>query len=117
MTEVSKDLRNIFFPKIPPILKLEVGFFPSKKKSFSQIFQNTAYLSYLNFISVNFHKNQRTFFGSGRAGGRAGHYHSLRSLVVRGGVSQAGAPAFGTEHARLVVQVERLRCTRLRRRT
>ena len=44
-------------------LKLEVGFF-SSKKSFSQIFQNTAHLSYLNFNSVNFHKNQRNFFGS-----------------------------------------------------
>ena len=34
MSEVSKDLRNIFFPKIPPILKLKVGFFSSKKKFF-----------------------------------------------------------------------------------
>ena len=33
----------IFFPKIPPIFKLEVGFF-SVKKSFSQIFQNMANL-------------------------------------------------------------------------
>ena len=51
----------IIFFKIPPILKLEVGFF-SRKKSFSQIFQNTANFFYLNFISVNFHKNQRTCF-------------------------------------------------------
>ena len=36
----------------------------------------------------------------------------LASLaVVRGGVSQSGAPAFGTERARLVVQVKRLRST------
>ena len=35
MSEVSKDLRNIFFPKIPPILKLEVGFY-SDRKTFAQ---------------------------------------------------------------------------------
>ena len=35
MTEVSRILRNIFFPKIPPILKLEVGFF-SDRKTFAQ---------------------------------------------------------------------------------
>ena len=35
MTEVSANLRNIFFPKIPPILKLEVGFF-SDRKTFAQ---------------------------------------------------------------------------------
>ena len=40
MTEVSRNLRNIFFHEIPPILKLEVGFL-SEKKSFSQIFENT----------------------------------------------------------------------------
>ena len=34
MTEVSTNLRNIFFLKIPPLLKIEVGFF-SDKKSFS----------------------------------------------------------------------------------
>ena len=35
MIEVSRILRNIFFPKIPPILKLEVGFF-SDRKTFAQ---------------------------------------------------------------------------------
>ena len=40
MTEVSKNLRNIFFKKKKtPILILEVRFF-SNSKSFSQIFQN-----------------------------------------------------------------------------
>ena len=63
----STKLRTFFFPKIPQILKVEVGFF-SGKKSFSQIFQNTANFFHLNFISVNFHKNQRNFFG--REGGR-----------------------------------------------
>ena len=61
MTEVSRHLRNIFFSKIPPILKLEVGFF-SDKKSFSQIFQNSAHLYHLSFIWKHFEQNQRTFF-------------------------------------------------------
>ena len=60
MTEVSRNLRNIFFRKIPPILKLEVGFF-SDRKSFSQIFQNTEDLYAVNFIWQNFEQNQRTF--------------------------------------------------------
>ena len=33
MTEVSRNLRNIFLVKKPPILEIEVGFF-SHKKSF-----------------------------------------------------------------------------------
>ena len=44
------------------------------------------------------------------------HYHRF-AAGFRGGASQLGAPGFGTERARLVVQVERLRCTRLRHRT
>ena len=32
MAEVSRNLRNIFLVKIPPILKIEVGFFSGKKK-------------------------------------------------------------------------------------
>ena len=35
MTEVSRLLRYIFSPKIPPILKLEVRFF-SDRKTFAQ---------------------------------------------------------------------------------
>ena len=35
MSEVSKDLRNLFFPKKPRILELEVGFFSTKKKFFA----------------------------------------------------------------------------------
>ena len=58
MTEVSRNLRNIFFRKIHPILKLEVGFL-SDRKSFSQIFEITAYLSHLQFISIK--KNRETF--------------------------------------------------------
>ena len=60
MTEVSRNLRNIFFPKIPPILKIEVGFF-SSKKSFSKIFQNWEIFFYLNFISKKKKKSENTF--------------------------------------------------------
>ena len=35
MTEVSRNLRHIFLTKIPPILKLEVGFFSDRKKFFA----------------------------------------------------------------------------------
>ena len=110
MSEVSKYLRNIFWRPIPPILQVEVGIF-SGKKSFSQIFQNTANFFYLNFISVNFHKNQRNFFG--RQGGRAlittrfARGWQGRGVVVRRtrlGCTRLGGHGFGTERARLVVQ-------------
>ena len=61
MTEVSRNLRNIFFPKIPPIMKIEVGFF-SGKKSFLQIFQNTANFLYPNFISKKKTKKSENLF-------------------------------------------------------
>ena len=52
----------IFFSEnTPDFEKLKLDFFPVKK-SFSQIFQNTANFFYLNFISVNFHKNLRILF-------------------------------------------------------
>ena len=35
MSEISANLKNIFWSRKPPILKLEVGFF-SDKKTFSQ---------------------------------------------------------------------------------
>merc|ERR1711973_1007721 len=50
-----------FEPKSNFFGNLKLDFFPIKK-SFSQIFQNTANFFYLNFTSVNFHKNQRTYF-------------------------------------------------------
>ena len=100
--------------KYPLFSNLESDFFPVKK-SFSKIFQNTAHFFYLNFISKKKQKNQRNFFV--RSVGREGaHYHRF-AAGFRGGASQLGAPGFGTERARLVVQVERLRCTRLRHRT
>merc|ERR1712219_88230 len=61
ITEVSTNLRNIFFHKIPPILKLEVGFL-SDKKSFSQIFENTPNFFHLNFISKNKKKKSEKLF-------------------------------------------------------
>ena len=48
MTEVSRHLRNIFFHKIPPILKLEVGFL-SDKKSFEIFCRNT-----VNKLSISY---------------------------------------------------------------
>ena len=63
MTKVSKDLRNIFCPKIPPILKLEVGFF-SDRKCFSQIFENWICLFHLKFISIKNKKKSENLFGS-----------------------------------------------------
>ena len=100
----------IFFPKIPPILKLEVGFFSRKKKI--QIFQNTRHFFHLNYISKKKTKKSENLF---RSVGR--ELPPASPAVVRGGASQLGAPAFGTERARLVVQVERLRCIRLWHRT
>ena len=62
MTEVSRILRNIFFPKIPPILKLEVGFFSAKKKIF-QDFPKYAkfFLSKLHFCKFS-EKSENIFF-------------------------------------------------------
>merc|ERR1712198_452545 len=51
-----------FFHKIPPILKLEVGFF-SDKKSFSQIFENTEILFHLRVICKK-KKIRETFSGA-----------------------------------------------------
>ena len=50
MTEVSRNFRNFFFPKIPRFWNLKLDFFPFKK-SFLQIFENTPIFFYLNFIS------------------------------------------------------------------
>ena len=70
---------DFFFQKF----QLEVGIF-SDTKHFFNIFQMGKYLSYLNFISVNFEKNRRTFL----ALGRAVRTLPLASLaVVRGGAS------------------------------
>ena len=55
MTEFSRILRNIFFPKILPILKLEVVFFSAKR------------------LKLKIKKKTDNLFGSvGRAGGRSG---------------------------------------------
>ena len=78
MSEVSKDLRNLFFPKKPRILKLEVKFF-SPKKNFFQDFFLPENLFHLNFISKKKLKKSENLFGSvGRAGGRDITIASLR---------------------------------------
>ena len=61
LTEVSRNLRKIFFRKIPPILKLEVGF-SSDRKRFSQIFENWYIFFYLNFSSIKKEKKNRETF-------------------------------------------------------
>ena len=63
MTEVSANLRNIFFPKYPRFWKLKLDFFPVKK-SFSQIFQNSQHFFRLNFISKKKIKKSENIFGS-----------------------------------------------------
>ena len=107
MSEVSKDLGTKNFRQNPRFFNLKQDFFPVKK-SFLQIFQNTANFFYLNFISVNFHKNQRNFFG--RQVGR--------QLITTGF-------ARGCQGRGVVVRCTRLphsfasgfRCTRLQHRT
>ena len=66
---------DFFFQKF----QLEVGIF-SDSKHFSHIFQIVAHLSYLNFISVDLKKNQRTFYET-EVGREVGHHHSLRSRL------------------------------------
>ena len=96
----------IFFFKIPPILKLEVGFF-SDKKSFSQIFQNTANFLIIILLCAKFQQNQRNFFDQevgrqvGRQGGSSLPLASLACCQVRG----------------VEFRCTRLRCTRLWHRT
>ena len=64
MTEVSANLRNIFFPKIPPILKLEVGFFSGKKKFFRD-FPNLSTFIYSKLHFCKFEKKSEKLFGEG----------------------------------------------------
>ena len=59
-SEISANLKNIFWPRKPPILKVEVGFF-SDWKSFSQIFENLTFFSPELYFYIK-KKNRRTFF-------------------------------------------------------
>ena len=61
MSEISANLKNLFWPPKPPILKVEVGFF-SDKKSFSQIFENRIFFFHLKFISIKKKKIREPFF-------------------------------------------------------
>ena len=56
MTEVSRQLRNIFFCKIPPILKHEVGFFSEKVADFSKL-ENFIFSE----LGKKIQQNQRNF--------------------------------------------------------
>ena len=52
---------DFFFSKYPRFSNLKLDFFPLKK-SFSQIFQNTAHLFHLNFISKKTPKKSEKLF-------------------------------------------------------
>ena len=56
MSEVSKDLRNIFFPKIPRIFELEVGFF-SDRKTFAQ----NAFPGKFYYFETNYERSFKRF--------------------------------------------------------
>ena len=75
MTEVSRNYRNIFLAKIPPILKVEVGFF--SVQNFSRIF----FPKYSTFFSPKLHfckfeKKSENIFGSSSS-----FIHSFRLVV------------------------------------
>ena len=73
MSEVSKDLRNIFFPKIPPILELEVGFFSTKKKFFQDFFFARSLIIIFSELNMKIFsaKSEKLFREVGREGGRS----------------------------------------------
>ena len=52
MTEVSRNLRNIFLAKIPPILKVEVGIFSDTK-----IFSLNGYFGKINLFQTNYERS------------------------------------------------------------
>ena len=62
MTEVSRILQNIFFPKIPRILKLEVGFFFPLNLFFEIFCQNIMNVLALKYIWPKFQGICGTFF-------------------------------------------------------
>ena len=61
MTEVSRILRNILFPKIPPIFKFEVGFFSDRKTFAQNDFPGKFYYFGTNY-ERSFKKIKETFF-------------------------------------------------------
>ena len=64
MTEVSKDLRNIFLSPKPPILKVEVGIF-SDKKTFSQNGYRTNYERSFSEIREHFFRGKKCLLPMG----------------------------------------------------
>ena len=63
MAEVSRILRNIYFPKIPPILKLKVGFF-SVYIFFCIFFRNWGKFILPKLQFCKFEKKSENIFGS-----------------------------------------------------
>ena len=99
MSEISANLKNLFWPQKPPILKVEIRFY-SDRKCFSQIFENWPFFFHLNFISIK--KKIRTFFDRSGGGSLTHALSPLRSGCVARGI---------------IVLCARLRCTRLQHRT
>ena len=62
MTEVSRNLWNMFLAQIPPILKVEVGIFLRKKKSFSQNGVNGKFFYFGTNYERSFKKFAEYFF-------------------------------------------------------
>ena len=56
MTEVSRNLRNIFLAKIPPILKVEVGIFSDTK-----FFSLNGYFGKINLFQTNYERSFKIF--------------------------------------------------------
>ena len=61
MTDVSRTFRNIFSPKIPPILILEVGFF-SDRNSFAQNGENEKFYYFGTNYERSFERFAEHFF-------------------------------------------------------
>ena len=98
MTEVSRNLRHIFLTKIPPILKLEVGFF-SDRNFFADFRKLDMFIS----PEVYFYKKK-----IGEPFWIIHHHHSSSFRPpLRGGCQERG----------VAVRWKRLRCTRLQHRT
>ena len=81
MTKVPKDLRHIFFHKIPPILKLEVGFFSDRKKFFADFRKLDMFIS----PEVYFYKKKKKI---GEPFWIIHHHHSSSSFRL--GVGRLG---------------------------
>ena len=96
---------SIFFLKIPPIFKLEVGFFSDRKTFAQNDFPGKFY-----YFGTNYERSFKRFAEHFLIGREVGH--SLPRFA-----RWLGEGRRSWAYTRLGHQVERLRCTRLRHRT